>query len=139
VCCSKHVEPSINFGIINSITKLHRVGISTESSTMHGSVNINSILDRGGWSTSRPSRFTPGGRSSTHCIEGWMGPRAGLDGCGKSRPQRDLISDRLARTDHAIPAPNDRHVPNKNGLLCRQTSNQEPRYEEQHTYPFFSE
>jgi len=27
---SKHVEPSINFGIINSITKLHIVGISTE-------------------------------------------------------------------------------------------------------------
>jgi len=29
VCRSKHVEPSINFGIINSITKLHLVGIST--------------------------------------------------------------------------------------------------------------
>jgi len=27
-------------GIINSITKLHLVGISTESSTMHGSMNI---------------------------------------------------------------------------------------------------
>ena len=40
MCRSKHVEPSINFGIINSITKLHLVGISTESSTMHGSVNI---------------------------------------------------------------------------------------------------
>ena len=31
VCRSKHVEPSINFGIINSITKLHLVGIATES------------------------------------------------------------------------------------------------------------
>jgi len=31
VCRSKHVEPSINFGIINSITKLHLVGISTET------------------------------------------------------------------------------------------------------------
>jgi hypothetical protein len=29
VCRSKHVEPSINFGIINSITKLHLVGIPT--------------------------------------------------------------------------------------------------------------
>jgi len=28
VCRSKHVEPSINFGITNSITKLHLVGIS---------------------------------------------------------------------------------------------------------------
>jgi hypothetical protein len=40
VCRSKHVEPSISFGIINSITKLHLVGISTESSTMHRSMNI---------------------------------------------------------------------------------------------------
>jgi hypothetical protein len=22
----------------------------------------------------------------THCTGGWVGPRAGLDGCGKSRP-----------------------------------------------------
>ena len=40
MCRSKHVEPSINFGIINSITKLHLVGISTESSKMHRSMNI---------------------------------------------------------------------------------------------------
>ena len=33
MCCSKHVEPSINFGIINSITKLQLVGISTETLT----------------------------------------------------------------------------------------------------------
>jgi len=33
VCRSIHVEPSINIGLINSITKLHLVGISTESST----------------------------------------------------------------------------------------------------------
>jgi hypothetical protein len=37
---SKHVAPSINFRIINCITKLHLVGISTESSKMHGSMNI---------------------------------------------------------------------------------------------------
>jgi len=30
----KHVEPSINFGIINSITKLHLVGISTDVSVV---------------------------------------------------------------------------------------------------------
>ena len=23
-----------------------------------------------------------------HCIGGWVGPKAGLDGCGKSRPHR---------------------------------------------------
>ena len=31
VCRSKHVEHSINFGLINSITKFHLVGISTET------------------------------------------------------------------------------------------------------------
>jgi len=30
VCRSKHVEPSKNFGIINSATKQHLIGISTE-------------------------------------------------------------------------------------------------------------
>jgi hypothetical protein len=33
----------INFGIINSITKLHLVGISTKSFTMHGFMNIRFI------------------------------------------------------------------------------------------------
>jgi hypothetical protein len=27
----------------------------------------------------------PGMRPGTHCIGGWVGPRAGLDGCGISR------------------------------------------------------
>jgi len=40
VCRSKHVEPSINFRMINSITKLDLVGISSESSMMGGSTNI---------------------------------------------------------------------------------------------------
>jgi hypothetical protein len=43
VCRSKHVEHSINFEIVNSITKLNLVGISTESSMMHGSMNIRFI------------------------------------------------------------------------------------------------
>jgi hypothetical protein len=30
--------------------------------------------------------FYPRERPSTHCIEGWVGLRAGLDGCGKFRP-----------------------------------------------------
>jgi hypothetical protein len=40
VCRSKYVEPSENFEIINSITKLHLVGISTESSAMYGSMSF---------------------------------------------------------------------------------------------------
>jgi hypothetical protein len=33
-----------------------------------------------------PASLPPGKRPGTHCVEGWVGPRAGLDGCGKSRP-----------------------------------------------------
>jgi hypothetical protein len=40
---------------------------------------LTSILDGGEWSDSSPSRFTPGERAlGTHCIEGWVSPRAGL-------------------------------------------------------------
>jgi hypothetical protein len=35
--------------------------------------------------TPRPF-LSPRNRPVTHCIKGWVGPRAGLDGCGKSRP-----------------------------------------------------
>ena len=41
----------------------------------------------GGWvvnATSLP--LYPHKRHGTHCIGRWVGPRAGLDGCGKSRP-----------------------------------------------------
>jgi hypothetical protein len=45
-----------------------------------------------GWvlnATPRP--LYPRERLGIHCTGGWVGPRAGLDGCGKSRPQRDSI------------------------------------------------
>jgi hypothetical protein len=49
----------------------------------------------GGWSTPRhaPAALPPGNirTSGIHCIGGWMGPRAVLDGCGKSLPHRDSI------------------------------------------------
>jgi len=36
-----------------------------------------------------PQPLYPLERPGTHCIGGWVGPRAGLDGCGKSRSHRD--------------------------------------------------
>jgi hypothetical protein len=39
----KHVEPSINFGIINSIAKLNLVGISNESLLMECGLIINNV------------------------------------------------------------------------------------------------
>ena len=33
-----------------------------------------------------PAALPPGKRLDIHCTGGWVGPRAGLDVCGKSRP-----------------------------------------------------
>jgi len=33
-----------------------------------------------------PAALLPRKRPGTHIIGDWVGPRAGLDGCGKSRP-----------------------------------------------------
>jgi hypothetical protein len=38
-----------------------------------------------------PRPFYPRKRPGTHCKGGWVGPRAGLDRCGKSRLHRDSI------------------------------------------------
>ena len=68
-----------------------------------------SALDGGRWSTPLPGRFTPGERPGTHCIGDWVGPRAGLDRCGKSRPP-PVLDPRTVQpvasryTDWAIPA-----------------------------------
>jgi hypothetical protein len=54
-------------------------------------LSLTSALD-GGWvvkATARP--LCPRERHGTHYTGGWVGPRAGLDGCGKSRPHRDSI------------------------------------------------
>ena len=38
-----------------------------------------------------PAAALPSKRAGTHCTGGWVGLRAGLDGCGKYRPHRDSI------------------------------------------------
>ena len=53
-------------------------------------LSLTSALDGGGWSTPRSGRFNPEERTGTHYTGSPMGPRAGLDGCGKSRPQPRL-------------------------------------------------
>ena len=39
----------------------------------------------------KPRPIYPWEKSGTHCIGGWVGLRASLDGCGKSRLPRDSI------------------------------------------------
>jgi hypothetical protein len=42
-------------------------------------ISLTSALVGGEWSASRPGHFTPGERApGTHCIGGWLDPRAGL-------------------------------------------------------------
>jgi len=44
-----------------------------------------------------PAAFYPWERHIAHCIRGWVVLRAGLDGCGKSRPTGIRSPDRPAR------------------------------------------
>jgi hypothetical protein len=46
-----------------------------------------------------PAALPPGKKTGTHCIGGWVGPRVGLDGCGKSLPTGILAPDRLDRSE----------------------------------------
>jgi hypothetical protein len=96
-----------SFGV-NGLSKVHakvKFTIEEAMKTNRGSRGIDrgsrgivySFLNLGarwGWSsTSRPGRLTPG----THCTEGWVDSRAGLDWCGKSHPHRVRFPDRPAR------------------------------------------
>jgi len=45
-------------------------------------LDLTSALDGGGWSTPRSVRFNPG-KVVFHGIGGWVGPRVGLERCGK--------------------------------------------------------
>ena len=56
-----------------------------------------------------PRPFYPRRRPGTHCVGGWLGPRAGLDWCGKSLPPPGFDSRTVQPvasryTDCAIPA-----------------------------------
>ena len=46
-----------------------------------------------------PVTLPPGKRLSTRCIGGWVGPRAGLDWCGKFTPTGFRSPDRPARSE----------------------------------------
>jgi hypothetical protein len=60
---------------------------------------LTSALEGGVLSASRPGRFYPRERPGTHCTGGWVGPEAGLDRCGKSRPTGIRSPDLPARSE----------------------------------------
>jgi hypothetical protein len=86
----------ISFSLRNVFLKCHiingikvKVKFNLEQATKfprgelryNSTLSLTSALDGSGWSTPRPGGFIPG--KETVPI---VGPRAGLDGCGKSRP-----------------------------------------------------
>jgi hypothetical protein len=56
-------------------------------------LSLTSALVGVGGQRHAPAVLPPGKKPGTHCIGGWVGPRAGLDGCGKSRPHLDSIPE----------------------------------------------
>jgi len=54
-------------------------------------LSLTSALGGVGGQRHAPAALPPGKRIGAHCIVGWMGPRPGLDECGKSHPHRDPI------------------------------------------------
>ena len=78
-------------------TLVQALRLCTGRTAHRGSIGINLPFHDHGtrtwWGVSvtpRPALY-PRGRPGTHCTGGWVGPRAGLDRCGKSRPHRDSI------------------------------------------------
>jgi hypothetical protein len=53
-------------------------------------ISLTSALD--GWVVNATPRLPPGKILLARCIGGWVGPTAGLDECGKSRPHWDSIT-----------------------------------------------
>jgi hypothetical protein len=64
-------------------------------------LSLTSAVDAGGWSTHAPAALPPGKLRVTQCTGVWLGPSAGLDGCGKLRPPppRIRFPDRPARSE----------------------------------------
>jgi len=67
-----------------------------------------------------PSSLYPRERPGTHCRGDWVGPRAGLDLCGKSRPHRDSIPHRPARSQSLYRLSYPAH-PSRKGLRIKVT------------------
>ena len=58
-------------------------------------LSLTSALDGVGGQSHGPVALSPGKIPGTHCIGGWVGPRASVDGCGKSRPHTGIRSPDL--------------------------------------------
>jgi hypothetical protein len=71
-------------------------------------LSLTSALDGVGGQRHALAALPPGKRPGTHCIGGWVGPKAGLEGCRKSRPPTGIrswtVQPIVSRyTDYTIP------------------------------------
>jgi hypothetical protein len=64
---------------------------------------VTTAPEGGVWSASLLGRFNPGKDPVPIVQEGWVGPRANLDVCEKSRPHRDSIPGPSSPQPVAIP------------------------------------
>jgi len=48
----------------------------------------------------RPCPLYPQACAGNHCLVGWVGPSAGLDGCGKLAPTGLRYQDRPSRSEY---------------------------------------
>jgi len=92
-----------------------------EEEQMYSStLSLTSALDGGGWSMPRPGHFPHRERPGTHCIGGWVGRRAGLEGCwnfhptGIRSPDRSVRSESLYRLHYPGPYNNSSSNNNNN-------------------------
>jgi hypothetical protein len=60
--------------------------------------SMTAALEGGTGQQHSPAAFYPRERPDTHCTGGWVGPRAGLDKCGKSPPTGIRSPRRPARS-----------------------------------------
>jgi hypothetical protein len=79
--------------------------LEQDTKTQRGSRGIVllflNLAARWGWGVNAtPQPLYPRERHGTHCVRGWVGPSASLNGCGKSRPHTGILSpDRPARSE----------------------------------------
>ena len=67
--------------------------------------------------STNPAALPPGKRPGIHCLRGWVGPRASLDGCGKSHPHRDSIPGPSSLWQAAVPTELSRSTGDQHGIL----------------------
>ena len=70
-----------------------------------------------------PRSLYPREIHGTHCIGGWVAPRAGIDGCEKSHPHRDSIPGPTSPLLVAIPTELTRSTENKDTIVIKMRIN----------------